>query len=165
MLYVKITKEMVDRATEKALEMGVIRNSITKGQGNISGFLGEEIVNSFLGGDLDNTYDYDIIKDSNKIDVKTKRCTSKPKEYYDCSIARTSLHQKCDKYVVVRILWNKSNPDEWNHAWVLGELNKEDYFKKARQLTKGQVDPSNNFVVKADCYNVAIKDLAEFRWY
>ena len=30
MLYVKITKEMVDRATEKALEMGVIRNSITK---------------------------------------------------------------------------------------------------------------------------------------
>jgi len=164
MLYVKITKEMIDKATEKALEMGIIRNSITKGQGNISGFLGEEIVNSFLKGSLENTYNYDIIKDNVKIDVKTKRCTSKPKEYYDCSIARTSLHQKCDKYVFVRILWNKSNPDEWTHSWILGELTKEDYFQKARELTKGQVDPSNNFVVKADCYNVAIKDLDEFTW-
>ena len=164
MLYVKITKEMIDKATEKALEMGIIRNSITKGQGNISGFLGEEIVNSFLKGSLENTYNYDIMKENVKIDVKTKRCTSKPKEYYDCSIARTSLHQKCDKYVFVRILWNKSRPDEWNHSWILGELTKEEYFQKARELTKGQVDPSNNFIVKADCYNVAIKDLDEFTW-
>ena len=68
-----------------------------------------------------------------KIDVKTKRCTSKPKSYYDCSIAKTSLHQKCDKYVFVRIEWHKERPDEWKNAWILGELSKKDYFKKSVQ--------------------------------
>tara|TARA_R100000005_G_C4984987_1_gene193560 strand:+ start:432 stop:926 length:495 start_codon:yes stop_codon:yes gene_type:complete len=162
MLYVKITEQMLEKATRKAVSMGKIRNSITHGQGNISGFLGEEIVNHFLNGKQQNTYDYDIVKGDVKIDVKTKRCTSKPKSYYDCSIAKTSLHQKCDKYVFVRIEWHKERPDEWKNAWILGELSKKDYFKKSRELTKGQVDPSNNFTVKADCYNVAIKDLDEF---
>jgi hypothetical protein len=34
-----------------------------------------------------------------------------------------------------------------------------EYYEKARYLEKGQIDPSNNFTVKADCYNVAIADL------
>jgi hypothetical protein len=47
-------------------------------------------------------------------------------------------------------------------AWVLGWLPREEYFKKARKMTKGETDTSNGFVVKADCHNVAIKDLNKF---
>ena len=36
MLYVKITEQMLEKATRKAVSMGKIRNSITHGQGNIS---------------------------------------------------------------------------------------------------------------------------------
>ena len=39
----------------------------------------------------------------------------------------------------------------------------DDYFEKAKKLTKGQIDPSNGFIVRADCYNVAISDLKRFR--
>ena len=31
--------------------------------------------------------------------------------------------------------------------------------KKLKKLTKGQIDPSNGFIVRADCYNVAISEL------
>ena len=44
-------------------------------------------------------------------------------------------------------------------GWVLGYMEKEEYFNKATLLKKGQVDPSNNFTVKADCYNLPISKL------
>ena len=50
MIEVKITPQMKKRAWDKARKMGKLRNSITRGQGNIAGFLGEEIANAFIKG-------------------------------------------------------------------------------------------------------------------
>jgi hypothetical protein len=160
MIEVKITEDMKKRAWAKSREMGVIKNSIMKGDGNIAGFLGEEVANVVIGGTINNTYDYDLVaEDGTKYDVKTKRCTSPPKPYYDCSVANFNTKQKCDRYVFVRIE-NKNR--RWGRAWVLGWLTHDDYFKKARKLTKGQKDPSNGFIVRADCHNVAISELNKF---
>ena len=63
MIEVEITQQMKERAWRKAREMGKLNHSITKGDGNIAGFLGEEVANQIIGGDICNTYDYDIIKD------------------------------------------------------------------------------------------------------
>ena len=68
---VKITDLMRQRSQEKAEEMGSLNNSILNGSGNYAGFLGEEIVNDYINGVIDNTYDYDIIKDGLKFDVKS----------------------------------------------------------------------------------------------
>ena len=160
MIEVKITEDMKKRAWAKSREMGVIKNSIMKGDGNIAGFLGEEVANVVIGGTINNTYDYDLVaKDGTKYDVKTKRCTSPPKPYYDCSVANFNTKQKCDRYVFVRIEYKNRR---WGRAWVLGWLTHDDYFKKARKLTKGQKDPSNGFIVRADCHNVAISELNKF---
>ncbi|MDC1325014.1 hypothetical protein N8257_00720 [Ulvibacter sp.] len=161
MIEVKITEEMKKSAWAKSREMGVIKNSIMKGDGNIAGFLGEEVANVVIGGTINNTYDYDLVaQDGTKYDVKTKRCTSPPKPYYDCSVANFNTKQKCDRYVFVRI---ENKNKRWGRAWVLGWLTHDDYFKKARKLTKGQKDPSNGFVVRADCHNVAISELNKFK--
>ena len=40
-------------------------------------------------------------------------------------------------------------------------LGKDEYFKKATFLKKGDVDPSNNYTVRADCYNLKINELQE----
>ena len=163
MIEIKITEEMKKRAWAKSREMGVIRNSIMKGDGNIAGFLGEEVANVVIDGTISNTYDYDVVSKSGiKYDVKTKRCTSPPKPYYDCSVANFNTEQKCYRYVFVRI---ENKNKKWGNAWVLGWLEHDEYFKKARKLTKGQVDPSNGFVVRADCHNVAISELKEFTNY
>jgi hypothetical protein len=40
-------------------------------------------------------------------------------------------------------------------------MNRKKYFDKARYMKKGDIDPSNNFTVKANCYNLQIKELEE----
>jgi|TARA_R110000824_G_scaffold208345_4_gene393931 hypothetical protein len=158
MIEIKITEQMKKRAWRKARQMGEINNSITKGDGNIAGFLGEEIANELIKGDINNTYDYDIIKSGVTYDVKTKRCTSKPKPYYECSVAAFNTKQKCNYYVFVRI---ENIKGKWTRAWVLGVYDKGQYFKEARFLKKGQTDGDNNFRVKANCYNMRIDKLQE----
>jgi len=44
----------------------------------------------------------------------------------------------------------------------MGYYDKKEYMKEARFLKKGQVDGSNNFVVKADCWNMLYSDLLDF---
>ena len=169
MIEVKITEEMKERAKKKSEEMGVIRNSIMSGDGNIAGFLGEEIANTILQGKISNTYDYDIITGQDQWreagdpdpvvtwDVKTKRCTSPPKKYYECSIADFNTKQKCDNYAFVRIEFKNDKPT--GRAWFLGGYIKKNYFRDARFLKKGDYDPDNNYTVKADCYNLPINKL------
>ena len=97
MIEVEITEDMKKRAWAKSREMGVLNNSIMKGDGNIAGFIGEEVANLVIKGIISNTYDYDIVDDEDiKYDVKTKRCTSAPKPYYDCSVANFNTKQQCD---------------------------------------------------------------------
>ena len=87
MRHIKITNKHIKLAEKMSKSMGTLNNSITKGQGNIVGFLGEIIVAEYLDIILDNTYDYDLIYKNKKIDVKSKRVTTPPKDYYECSIA------------------------------------------------------------------------------
>ena len=122
--------------------------------GSQSGYLGEMLVVSVLGGKPDNTFDYDVVlDDGTKVDVKTKRTSSPPLPYYSCSVAKFNTSQKCDAYAFVRV------KGDLTIGWYLGMIEKDTYFEKAQFLTKGEVDSSNGYKVKADCYNVKIKDL------
>ena len=156
MIEVTITDEMLLAARAKAVEMGKIHNSILKGGGNVAGFLGEQVAISVLGGDWNNTYDYDLTTEAGKrVEVKTKQTSVKPLPHYECSIAKFNTKQDCDAYAFVRVL------NDFSVGWFLGVLTKEAYFDKANFLKKGDVDPSNNYTVKADCYNVRIDQLEE----
>ena len=150
---IDITGEDIKEAKLLANNMGTLQNSITKGQGNVHGFLGETITSKFLKSKLSNTYDYDIIYNNIKIDVKTKRVTTPPRDYYECSVASLNTKQLCDIYVFTRVL------KDMTKGWLLGYINKKDYFDKAVLLKKGDIDPSNNWKVKTDCYNLPINKL------
>lgn len=151
---VTVTLNMIDKARSKATELGVLKNSIIRGKGNIAGFIGEQIALHCIGGEWQNTYEYDILtSDGRRIDVKTKQTSVKPLPEYDCSIAKYNTKQKCDFYAFVRV------KRDLTIGWYLGMLGKQEYFDKARFLKKGTVDPSNNYKVQADCYNVKIEDL------
>ena len=77
----------MSRAKEKASSVGILQGSITGGSRNVLGAIGEVVVADSIKAKEVNTYNYDLIKGGNKIDVKTKRCTSKPLPNYDCSVA------------------------------------------------------------------------------
>ena len=154
MTEIELTEDIIDECKSKASEIGKLNNSITNGKGNLAGVIGEYIVHKHLrDSKWENTYDYDLIYKDKKIDVKTKRCNSEPLHFYDCSIAETSLHQICDEYVFVRVL------NDFTKAWILGGMEQKKYFESSRKMTKGQIDPSNGFKVKSNCYNMQIKEL------
>ena len=151
---IKVSLDMIENARIKSTEMGKLHNSILKGGGNLAGFIGEQIALECLGGEWHNTYSYDIIlPDGKKVDVKTKQTSVKPLPEYDCSIAKFNTKQECDMYAFVRV------KNDLTIGWYLGSIDKKEYFKKAIFMKKGYVDPSNNFTVGADCYNMRIKEL------
>jgi hypothetical protein len=156
MIEIIITGDMLVTARDKAAEMGRLNNSITRGQGNIAGFLGEAVAQQVMGGVLANTYDYDLILCNGKtVDVKTKQTSVKPLETYECSIAALNTKQGCDYYAFVRV------KNDFSVGWFLGVYEKQQYMLDAKYLTRGTIDPSNSYVVKSDCYNLPIHQLKE----
>lgn len=152
----KIPPEMLAKAVEEGKKLGELRNSITRGEGNTAGLLGEMVAEVVTGYVRSNTRDYDLVNPNDPTDtadVKSKRCSSPPEPHFSNSIAGYNTQQKCKKYVFVRVL------RDYQTAWVCGELTKDEYFQKAVFIQQGQFDPSNNWRSKADCYNVLMEDL------
>lgn len=154
---VDIRNEQVELARTRAKDLGVLKHSFMKGERNVVGFLGEILVAEYIKADIENTYDYDLVKRGIKIDVKSKRCTSIPQLHYECSVPAYNTRQKCDFYVFVRIL------EDYKKAWILGIIGKKSFFNKAILRKKGFTDTSNNMTFKEDSYNLAIKDLLDFK--
>ena len=147
------------KAHQKSLEMGTLRNSVTKGSGNLTGFVGEGLVYEYLldNGNMiewSNTYDYDLIMNGDiLIDVKSKKTGFQPKMHYECSIADQNTKQACDIYFFTRVRGDMTS------GWLLGWLPKKEYFDKATFIEKGEVDKTNGWKCKTDCWNVAINEL------
>jgi hypothetical protein len=153
---VKISPPMMLEAQAKSQELGRLRNSIVKGEGNLVGFVGEQVAHRVLGGQWNNSYDYDIIlEDGTTVDVKTKRTSVKPLPEYDCSVAAYNTKQKCDAYAFVRVL------NDYSAGWYLGIISKTDYFDEAEFMLKGTIDSTNGFRIRANCYNVKINKLRD----
>ena len=93
------------------------------------------------------------ISNGKKVDVKTKQTSVAPLPDYDCSVANFNTKQACDTYAFVRV------KNDFTVGWYLGSMNKKEYLEKAIFMKKGDVDPSNNYTVRADCYNLKIKQL------
>lgn len=161
MIEISVNNDALMYAQKQAKEMGKINNSITNGRGNIAGFLGEKVVSDYIGPPckIENTRDYDLVCDGVKVDVKTKRTSVEPKPHYECSVAATSTHQKCDTYIFARVSYDLKK------CWILGKIKKNKYFKIARLMRKGEIDRANNYTVRADCYNLPAYSLTELQKY
>mgnify|MGYP003651875206 FL=1 len=155
MIQVKITPDIIARAKKKAASVGILQGSITGSLSNVVGAIGEVIVKDYVGGTDANNKDFDLLVGNKRVDVKTKRCNTTPSPNYDCSVSAHGTKQDCDSYVFVRILTDHSK------AWILGEIPKQTFYTKATRYKVGDVDPSNGFVFKADCYNLAIQELEQ----
>jgi len=152
MIELEIPSKVINKARKLSDELGVLNNSITKGQGSLAGFVGELMFNSVVEGKLVHTYDYDIVlKDKSKVDVKTKRTTVKPLPHYNCTVASSNIKQACDYYGFVRVM------DNFSKVWILGMMKKEKFFEEATFMKRGERD--EGYVCRADCYNIKIENL------
>ena len=149
----KISESAISRAKQRADALPLLNNSIRKGEGSLVAYIGEEVAKAVLGGEIKDTYDYDLKYESKTVDVKTKERTVPPRDYYECSVADFNTRQNCDEYAFVSVL------DNLQEAWYLGKIGKKEFYETAIFHKKGEVDPDNNFTFKADCYNIPIHKL------
>ena len=147
-----ISDDLVEIAAKKAKELGNINKSITAGAGNVAGFIGEHLAQSVYGGEIVNTFKYDLVlPDGRRIDVKTKRSTVEPKEHYDCTVTDFQIDYDCDGYIFVRVL------PTYEKGWVLGYISKDAFKKNSKFKKRGERD--GKYTYKHSCYNVRIDDL------
>jgi hypothetical protein len=149
-----VSESAIQRVRARAEKLPLLNNSIRQGEGSLVAYIGEEVVKNVLKGEIQDTYDYDIVYQNTTVDVKTKERTVAPKPYYECSVADFNTKQDCDEYAFVSVL------DTLKEAWYLGKISKPDFYTKAVFHRKGEVDPANNFTFKADCYNIPISLLS-----
>lgn len=152
-LEVKVTKEMLAIAKEKAEQMGCLnRHSMMKGERNIEGVLGELAALTFLPNAVwQDTHDYDLTVGKITIDVKTKRLTRKPRLYYDCSIYGYNPNQNCHLYLFAGV------DPEHTKVWLNGFIPKSDFYEKAEFFPAGS--DRGNVVYKKDNYVVKVSQL------
>ncbi len=166
------TQAMIDRAISKAKALGSINNSILQGGGNIAGYLGEEAVADYIGANIiscdegNDKYNHDILYGDDRLEVKTKRRTVSPKDFYDVSVAETSKHQRPDSYIFVSLEFGRVNGKGRSkkyyglkHVWLCGQMDADEYFERATLWEAGRVDSSNNFKTHVNMYNLPIKSL------
>ena len=176
MIILPHTQEMVNEAKEWAKKLGSLNNSITSGRGNAAGRLGELALADYLKVKTpSDKYNHDISYCNETIEVKTKRRVVSPKSYYDVSVAKTSNHQKPDRYAFISLEFEKSGyygkPAEGLQrkggkqysgligVWYCGDISYEEFWKTAELWKKGRTDSSNDFTTLVDMYNLPISSL------
>ena len=165
MITVSIDNSQIERAKE-LYPFDNLNGSITKGKSNIFGAIGEVIINDYFKDkgqtiDTNSTYDYDLIINSYKVDVKTKRFTPKfkPNNNWNVTVSDFNTTQQCNYYFFVGV------SEDYKRACMYGYITPGEFYNKATFNKKGQIDPTGNGVwtFKDDCYNLKIAELTEFK--
>ena len=154
------TTEKQITAAETLYPFAALRGSISKGYSNKYGALGEIVVNDYFKKirevDFTSTYDYDMIIDGKKVDVKAKQCNTTPLPEYLCSISSFNTKQKCDFYFFCRV------KKDFSKCYILGYISKKRFYKEAFFKKKGELD-INGWEFKDDSYHIQISKLNKFK--
>ena len=159
MIYLEVTESQLERA-QNLYPFNELKGSISKGWSNIYGAIGEVVIYDYFKNktsvEFKSTYDYDMIIDGYKVDVKTKQTTVTPQPYYFCSIAKFNTTQDCDYYFFCRV------KKDYSSAWIIGYITPKEFYKKAVFKKKGDLD-TNGWKFAGDSYHVPVSELNKFK--
>ena len=162
---IDITDDQRRRAKE-LYDFNVLNHSFTKGEGNMTGALGEVMVFDHYSPTLkfDNTFDYDLVTVNNnwRIDVKSKKITFDypPSKNFKVGVstAGKGIRQDCDLYCFTFV------HESYQYGYILGWYKKEKFVNDAFFCKKGELDTmgevrNTGFRFKATSYQMFIKNL------
>ena len=153
-----ITEDMIKVATKRAAKIPNTLNTFMDFERHKVGFIGEEIFKSVFPvakeSSGNNIYYYDYELGKRKVEIKTKMCTTIPREDYECSIYNY-FQQNPDYYFFVRVM--KKN-GSYPYGWLLGFISSKKFKDINYYVPKGQLQ-TNGFVTRTDTWNIFIKNL------
>ena len=155
---------LVAAAQKRAKEMGTLRNSFMGGRGNLVGLAAELGWVEYLKANnipsrVADDYNFDVVAglSHDKHECKAKTTTAPPKPHYDNSVSNLNVRQKADRYVFLRIRWLGSSPEaEGGILYYCGSMPCAEFKRRATFWKKGQLDRSNGYVCKNDCWSIQI---------
>lgn len=154
---VEITAEMEDEARRTAKGISSLRNSIRHGEGAYMARLGELAVAHYIGGEVVDTYDYDVLSPKGKrIEVKSVETTVVPLPDYRVHLCKHNTSQRCDFYMFVRVQVGEHRPPI---AWLVGYMAAGEFRERAVFRARGEVEPDTGWIVKEDSYSMLISEL------
>jgi hypothetical protein len=130
-------------------------------QANFIGSLGEIIVFDYfneLGHKIQDfsCKDFDLIIDSYKIEIKTKKSRGIPQPSWLCLIAEKYMYQNPDFYFFCTINL------EHKKGYIFGYISKANFLKLSKFQEKGNRDGNTNFYFKENNYVLAFEHLHKF---
>jgi hypothetical protein len=156
---INITPEQIEEA-KNLYDFKCLKNSITKGESQLHGAVGEVIAMELLrsrGNEVkyEGDYNYDLISNGKRIDVKTIRTDKEPTDEFNANISAFNHTQQTDYY-----LWCAVSID-LSYGYVIGYLDKDEFYKIAELKKKGEID-WGNWMFKSDTYTTKIKNIKKF---
>lgn len=163
MIELNITPEQLERA-KNLYPFTALKSSINNGADNLIGALGEVLVSDYFKAkgysvEEGSTFDYDMIINGFKVDVKSLRANTTPKDNYYIRIQATQIDQKTEFYFFCYIF------NDYSKGFIAGFLKKEEFFKIAKFYEAGSIAPNSKkgFKLKASSYIAYKKDLRKFK--
>lgn len=124
----------------------------------VAGFLAEETFYANFAGEKvgDTNYKCDIIHSKlGCIDLKTKRCKSRPLIDYECSVSAYQVKKINSDY----LMFCRCDY-EFKFLWFLGLIRTDEFVEKATLMKAGERD--GRFVCRTDMYQLPISNLYNF---
>jgi hypothetical protein len=152
----KVQSSQLMRA-EKLYDFSSLRNSITKGDSQMYGAIGEivlldHLVSSGVPTEYVGCRDYDLKSGDVTIDVKTIRVNKPPRKEHNANISAHNTKQATFMYFWVYVL------EDMSTAWLVGWLDKETFFEEAKLNKIGDSD-GGGWVFKSDTYSIKLAHL------
>lgn len=152
----RITQAQIIEAKQEAKELGVLNGSISHGEGNFKGKLGEIIIRDLLNATrTDDEHNYDLLSPTGiRLEIKTSgtRKTYLDNGYWN-RVNCANLRQKCHVYVFCAV-----NEDTMQ-AWVCGWTWKDEFLSSSTLFKAGYRVPNTGNVMRADSMNIKTGDL------
>jgi hypothetical protein len=156
-----VTPEQLARA-EKWFSFKELKDSITNGDGNLAGALGEVVFMDYLSNtgrvaDYVGTHGHDLTFGGYTMEIKTKRSNYAPKPNHNATVAVTSRHQNPDVYVFAQCLY------DYAKLWLCGWMFREDFYEQSIFYEAGEHDVNApSFVYSRASNNILLKHLNHF---
>jgi hypothetical protein len=150
------TDEDIATAYNRSRKMGIPGNSIMKGQGRMTGLLGEIAVNAYLPRSRyvgDTVWTHDLVFKKKTIEVKSKICSGIPRPEYNAFVnGKKDMKPENDVFFFARVR------RDFMQVYLVGWIPTKKFLKKAAFFTGGETS-SNGFHYKAPGYDILIKEL------
>ncbi len=145
------------KKAQKLYDFKALNKSIMCGGCNIIGALGEVMVQDIFEvyqPNAKSTYDYDLIIQNDKIDVKTGKVKSTPNKFYNVKIPSYQKFQETDYYFFGYVT------ADLTEYYLAGYIAKEQFFNLAELKRAGETE--QEFTFRCDTYILKAGRLKEF---